>query len=78
MAPATRAVCCCLQGARTVLKAALAPELTGKHTLYLHNMQGAEPAVAARDATSALNLWEHSVQAVGLSLKEDARLWPAV
>lgn len=64
------------QGARTVLHAALAPELQGRHELYLHACRPCAAAPAARDAGTAAALWELSCEEVGLSAAEDAELWP--
>jgi hypothetical protein len=68
----------CLQGAQTVLRAAQAPDLQGKHVLYMHNLQEAKPSAAAKDAGLAGELWQRSLQAVGLNKAEDDRLWPIV
>lgn len=64
------------QGASTVLQAALAPELQGKHELYLHNMRPCRASAAARDAELAANLWQLSCEQAGLSAADDAALWP--
>ena len=64
------------QGARTVLRAALAPELQRRHVLYMHAGEEAEPAAAARNAALAGALWTRSAAAVGLHPEEDAALWP--
>ncbi|PRW59869.1 Retinol dehydrogenase 12 [Chlorella sorokiniana] len=64
------------QGARTVLHAALAPELSGRHELYLHNCKPCAASAAARDPQLAAELWQFSCQETGLSAAEDAALWP--
>ncbi|KAL4458680.1 hypothetical protein ABPG75_013545 [Micractinium tetrahymenae] len=64
------------QGARTVLHAALSPQLAGRSELYLHAQRPCEAAAAARDAQLAARLWQLSNQEVGLSAVEDAALWP--
>ena len=66
----------CLQGARTVLKAALAPELGGQHVLYMHNRREAEPACIAKDAVLAADLWQRSLEVVELTKTDDEHLWP--
>lgn len=66
-----------LQGARTVLRAATAPELAGQSTLYMHAMQPMEPSAAARDERLAEQLWHFSNRQVGLSDAEDRDIcWP--
>ncbi|MEW5307831.1 MAG: hypothetical protein WDW38_011102 [Sanguina aurantia] len=47
-------------GARTVLYAALSPELEGKHVLFLHDEHSQEPAAAAKDPVLAERLWVYS------------------
>lgn len=65
------------QGASTVLRAATAPELAGQSVLYMHAMQPAEPAAAARDERLAQHLWAYSCRQVGLSEAEDRDIcWP--
>ena len=64
------------QGARTVLHAALAPELAGRHELYLHSCRPSTPSAAARDPQLAADLWQYSCQETGLTAAEDAALWP--
>lgn len=64
------------QGARTVLRAAVAPELAGQHVLYMHAEKEAQPTAVARDPQLAADLWQRSVEAVGLTPEEDACLWP--
>lgn len=64
------------QGARTVLHAALAPELQKRRELYLHACKPCTPSAAARDERLADELWELSNEEVGLSTAEDAALWP--
>ena len=64
------------QGARTILHAALAPELAGRHELYLHNCKPCTASAAARDPQLAAELWQYSCQETGLSASEDAALWP--
>lgn len=64
------------QGARTVLHAALSPQLAGRSELYLHAQRPCQAAPAASDARLAAQLWQLSNQEVGLSAAEDAALWP--
>ena len=64
------------QGARTVLHAALSPELAGRHELYLHNCKPCTTSAAARDPQLAADLWQYSCQETGLSAADDAALWP--
>lgn len=64
------------QGARTVLHAALAPELAGRQELYLHDSRPCAAAPAARDPALAADLWQLSNQQAGLSAAEDAAMWP--
>lgn len=65
------------QGARTILHAALSPELAGRHELYLHNCKPCTTSAAARDPQLAAQLWHWSCQETGLSAAEDAALWPS-
>ena len=64
------------QGARTVLHAALSPELRGRHELYLHDSAPRRAAAAALDPDLAAQLWQLSLQQTGLSAADDAALWP--
>ena len=64
------------QGARTVLHAALAPELRGRHELYMHNQAPCAASPAAHDPRLAERLWALSVQEVGMTAAQDAALWP--
>ena len=65
------------QGARTVLQAALSPELgvaqSGSY-LHAHAVQAAAPAV--EDPALGAALWQLCAQECGLSAAEDAALWP--
>lgn len=64
------------QGARTVLHAALAPELQGRHELYLHNSRPSTASQQAREPALAAELWQLSNQETQLSAADDAALWP--
>eukprot|EP00887_Chlorella_sp_A99_P006522 scaffold3.g6522.t1 len=64
------------QGARTVLQAALAPELEGRHVLYSHALRPQAASAAARNPALAERLWQLSSREVGLSPEEEGRLWP--
>ncbi|GAB4821997.1 hypothetical protein N2152v2_009043 [Parachlorella kessleri] len=66
------------QGAQTVLTAALAPDLGGQHALYMHGQKEAEPACVAKDAVLAADVWQSSLEVVGLTKNDDERLWPKV
>lgn len=64
------------QGARTVLHAALSPELQGRHELYLHDCRPCTASAAAREKRLAADLWAASCQEAGLGPDDDAALWP--
>lgn len=66
------------QGARGVLRAALAPELRGRHELYSHKGAAAMPSAAARDLALAAALWTLSCRETALSPADDDALWPPV
>lgn len=62
------------QGATTVVHAATAPELHGRHVLHLKNCQEAPVSAAGRDVVLAKRLWDVSERFVGLRGEERAGL----
>ncbi len=63
----TEASLCNVQGASTVLYAALSPEiLEDRDALYLHACKVVQPSKLAQDRVLAQHLWEASERAVGV------------